>query len=30
MEAVCYQPNTYHLLLTSEDLPTPLYRLQRN
>lgn len=30
MEAVCYQPNTYHLLFTSEDLPTPLYRLQRN
>jgi hypothetical protein len=30
MEAVCYQPNTYHLLLTSENLPTPLYRLQRN
>lgn len=30
MEAVCYQPDTYHLLFTSEDLPTPLYRLQRN
>ena len=30
MEAVCYQPNTYHLLFTSEIVPSPLFRLQRN
>jgi hypothetical protein len=30
MEAVCYQPGTYHLLFTSEIVPAPLYRLQRN
>jgi len=29
MEAVCYQPGTYHLLFTSEIVPAPLYRLQR-
>jgi hypothetical protein len=30
MEAICYQPGTHHLFFTSEVLPAPLYRLERN
>jgi hypothetical protein len=30
MEAVCYEPNSLHILFTSEIPPAPLYRLQRN
>jgi hypothetical protein len=29
MEAVCYEAGTYHLFVTSEIVPAPLYRIQR-